>query len=422
MRTRILILAVVVLALAVAAPARGATFIALTSTNGVFQFDSASPGSPGPEYPITGLQTNEQIYGIDFRPATGQLYGIGSTSRLYTINPATGQATLVGPLSMPLSGGSFGVDFNPVSDRLRVISDADQNLEIDPATGGLTLGPAPMYPGGSPNPYISGVAYSNNTAGATSTTLYAIETNVLTMINQIDGAITPVGPLSGNPGPLTGFDIVDGGGYLAAGQFFDIVNLTNGSSAPAGQFPSPLFVKGLAAVPPAGGTPGGGTPDGGTPGGGLPGGGLPGAGDFDLDGDVDAADLLLLRRGFNASPNGVDFMVQGPEGLGATDELDFQQWRMNFGRSAGGSSARASQRRRAVVLVKARRRVTVGAGERKRVRLPLTKAGKRFLRSYKKKRLKVTLRFTARHRPATGTVEQRRFARRVTLRVKRTRR
>jgi hypothetical protein len=417
MRTRTLLSAVVgvTLALAAASPAHAATFIALTSTDGVFQFDSASPGSPGPVYPISGLQQNEQIYGIDFRPATGQLYGVGSTSRLYTINPATGQATLVGPLSVPLSGGSFGVDFNPVADRLRVISDTDQNLVIDPATGAVTVGPAPMYMGGSPNPYISGTAYSNNTAGATSTTLYAIETNVLTMINQIDGVITPVGPLSGNPGPITGFDIFGDTGYLAAGQFFDIVNLANGSSAPAGTFPSPLFVKGVASVLPAPGTPGGGTPGGGTPGGGLP-------GDFDLNGVVDAADLVIFRAGLNVSPDGVSVPLQAPDGLEATDRLDFEQWRMNFGRTAGGGSARASQRRRAVVLVKARRRVTLGAGERKRVRLPLTRAGKRFIRGYKKRRLKVTLRFTVRHRPAAGAVTRRNFQRRATLRVQRKRR
>ena len=35
---------------------------------------------------ITGLLGGETILGIDFRPATGALYGLGSTSRLYTID------------------------------------------------------------------------------------------------------------------------------------------------------------------------------------------------------------------------------------------------------------------------------------------------------------------------------------------------
>src|SRR6476469_5909824 len=45
---------------------------------------------------ITGLQTGETIVAIDYRPATGQLDGLGSTSRLYVLNPATGAARVVG--------------------------------------------------------------------------------------------------------------------------------------------------------------------------------------------------------------------------------------------------------------------------------------------------------------------------------------
>jgi hypothetical protein len=88
--------------------------------------------------------------------------------------------------------------------------------------------------------------------------------------------------------------------------------------------------------------------------------------------------------------------------------------------TAGG--AQASQRRRRVALVKTRGRVTLRAGQRKRVRLPLTRAGKRFIRNYTKKRLRVTVRFTVRHRPAAGAVQRRTFGRRATFRVQRPRR
>jgi hypothetical protein len=303
---------------------------------------------------------------------------------------------------MALSGNNFGVDFNPVSDRLQVVSDADQNLIVDPATGMATAGPAVTY-GGMSNPQIVALASSGTLYGIDATTSY------LVVIDPATGMITNRGPLGVSPGPVVGFDIVDGTGYFGAGPFFHLVNLATGNAPSAGTFPSPLFVRGLAAVPATGGGPGPGPGPGGEPVG----------GDFDLDGDVDAADLLLFRRNFNVGPNGVDLTVQSPDGLGAADAFDFQQWRANFGQSARIGSARASQRRRAVVLVKARRRVTLGAGERKRVRLPLTKAGKRFIRSYKKKRLKVTLQFTARYRPAAGTAQRRTFKRKVTLRVKR---
>ena len=64
---------------------------------------------------ITGLQMSEMILGIDMRPLTGQLYALGSSSRLYTINMATGAATAVGsvPFDPLLKGNSFGFDFNP---------------------------------------------------------------------------------------------------------------------------------------------------------------------------------------------------------------------------------------------------------------------------------------------------------------------
>jgi hypothetical protein len=37
--------------------------------------------------PITGLVGGDIIIGLDFRPATGQLYGLSGGSRLYGIDP-----------------------------------------------------------------------------------------------------------------------------------------------------------------------------------------------------------------------------------------------------------------------------------------------------------------------------------------------
>jgi hypothetical protein len=65
------------------------TIYAVTSTNLLLTFDSATPGTAA-SVAITGLQAGENVVGIDLRPATGQLYALGSTSRLYTINPGDG--------------------------------------------------------------------------------------------------------------------------------------------------------------------------------------------------------------------------------------------------------------------------------------------------------------------------------------------
>jgi hypothetical protein len=90
----------------------------LTSTNQLVTFDVRTPGTVSNAIQITGLQAGEDLVGIDVRPATGELYAVGSTSRLYVINPTTGVATQRGAVLSPaLSGTAFGVDLQPVVDR-----------------------------------------------------------------------------------------------------------------------------------------------------------------------------------------------------------------------------------------------------------------------------------------------------------------
>src|SRR4029434_5405847 len=88
-------------------------FAVTASSNQLVRFNTATPGTIITVGTITGLQAGEGVLGIDFRPATGELYALGSTSRLYTVNKTTAVATLVAPLSTALSGTAFGFDFNP---------------------------------------------------------------------------------------------------------------------------------------------------------------------------------------------------------------------------------------------------------------------------------------------------------------------
>lgn len=143
---------------------------------------------------VTGLQPAETLVGIDLRPGDGLLYGIGSTSRLYTINPVTGVATQVGNAgAFTLNGTFFGTDFNPVVDRLREVSDTEQNLRLNPINGTLSGTDTNLNPAGN----IVGVAYTNNYAGATQTTLYGIDsvTGNLVLIGSVNG--TPTSPNTG---------------------------------------------------------------------------------------------------------------------------------------------------------------------------------------------------------------------------------
>ncbi len=536
MRTRtLLVLTVVLLALAAASPAHGAVLFAVDDDNQLHRFSSTAPGS-GTALNITGLQAGETIVGIDFRPQINQLYGVGNTAgtgRLYLINAFTGAATQVGPTTT-LTGTSFGVDFNPVPDRLRVVSDADQNLRINPDNGMVTVDAPLHYAIGDPNqgdnPNVVASAYTNNFAGATTTTLYAIDTgqNAVVMQNPPnDGLLSTVAPLSITAPTLSGFEVLDSGEAFvtttgsstsavftinpvtgtmtalgtvndvlvgltgeptgAAGPFSGIVNrgpesnqldlmvrndgqrpieflsgelasgftpvsadIVSGPDAICTPFPAqgevscgpfgapgywgpgqelvirigtdprypdnggiaffacaarcfrdagPFSFGGPAAVVP----PGGETP---------PGGGLPGGGDFDLDGDVDLSDLTTLL-GAQLGADGVTIRLETPAGVAEGEQLVFlTELLANFGRAS------AAQRGRAKQTVIARRRASLRGGERKRVRIPLTRAGRRLYRGYTRKRLRTTLRLTVTYRPASGAAQKRTFRRKLNLRVK----
>jgi hypothetical protein len=109
-------------ALGLAATASAEPIVGLTTTNRLVTFDSAAPGTVAPSIAVTGLQVGETLLGIDYRPATQTLYGLGSTSRLYSLDATTGAATQVG------SAGAVHVErhrvrlrFQPHRGRIRVV-------------------------------------------------------------------------------------------------------------------------------------------------------------------------------------------------------------------------------------------------------------------------------------------------------------
>ena len=168
---------------------------AVTFTNRLLRFRSDNPGTVTVIGAITGLQSGEQVVAIDVRPTNGQLYALGKaggTGRLYAINPTTAAATLVSVLAADpsdatspyagLVGTTFDIDFDPVADRLRVVSDADQNLRVNPVNGQVitdnNLGYGASDTNFGANPNIVAAAYSNSFVGATSTTLFDIDSNL----------------------------------------------------------------------------------------------------------------------------------------------------------------------------------------------------------------------------------------------------
>ena len=256
-----------------AGAAQAATVFGVDTANNLVRFNSATPGTIVSSTPITGLAGGESIVAIDFRPHSEQLFGLGSSSRLYVIDPATAVATPVGSTAfvVPLNGTSFGFDFNPVVDRIRLVSDADQNMRLNPNDGTVVdfdtgaAGTQPdanlAYASGDPNaaqnPNVVGSAYNNNEAGSTATTLYGIDTNLDILVTQNppnDGTLNTVGALGVDASDVLGFDIQSGNvafaSMVVAGTTnLYTINLTTGQATLVGATGNPN-VRGIAISPP----------------------------------------------------------------------------------------------------------------------------------------------------------------------------
>ena len=221
------------------------------NTNNLLIFDFTSKGTPVSK-PITNIQPGENILGIDMRPATGQLYVLGSSNRIYAINMSNGAATAIGmsPFTPALEGTSFGFDFNPTVDRIRIVSNTGQNLRAHPETGVVAFTDKVLNPG---TPAVTAAAYINNFAGSTMTTLFDIDVATGKLYSQVppnDGTLTEVGSLGITIESNTGFDI--GGqsnkayALLTVGSTTKIysINTTTGAATALTDFP--VAGKGLA--------------------------------------------------------------------------------------------------------------------------------------------------------------------------------
>lgn len=235
----------------------------VTSTQRLVSFDSAAPGAIATNVAINGLQAGETLRGIDFRPLTGGLYGLGSSSRLYMIDPNTGNATAVaGAFTPAITGTHFGFDFNPTIDRIRVVGNDDQNTVLNPLTGGATAATAVFYAAGDPNvganPNIVGSAYDRNFNGGVTSQLYGIDSNLDILVRQANsaGTLNSVGGLGFDLGSDVGFDIAPGGtGFVtnaaaltSATQLYT-VNLMTGQLTSAGLIGGGFTITGIAATP-----------------------------------------------------------------------------------------------------------------------------------------------------------------------------
>ncbi len=164
----------------------------------LFDFYSDAPGNVLNAYAINGLQFGESIHSIDFW--NGTIYGLGSSSRLYTIDPNSGAATQVGSgqFSPVLNGFTFGADNDPTG--LRAVSGNGQNLLLNRTTGSvLSSGPSVVLPA-----RVDALAYDN-----ASGIWYAGDTlaNTFGTLNPATGVYAPTGPAGIDVGRYNGLDI-----------------------------------------------------------------------------------------------------------------------------------------------------------------------------------------------------------------------
>jgi hypothetical protein len=229
----------------------------LSAENTLLTFSATNPDMILDEATIAGLEPGERLLGIDVRPATGELYAVGSSSQLYEIDPVTGNAEARGAkLSPGLVGDSAGVDFNPTVDRLRINTNAGQNLRVNPDTGETIVDGSLAYaPGDRPSgARVVASAYTNSFDGATSTELFNFDADANNLTLQSppnDGVQNTVGASGVDVVDNAGFDISSDGMALAAlssggPSSLYMVDTETGEATRVGPVGDYRYLKGIA--------------------------------------------------------------------------------------------------------------------------------------------------------------------------------
>jgi hypothetical protein len=243
-------------------------FYATDTGGNLLRFDSSSPRDVRSKA-ITGLPPGVALNGIDFRPATGDLYALGSDKVVYRVNVKTAIAVAEGPAfetaPAALNSGNNGFDFNPTVDKIRVTSDVGDNIRLNPDEGNLLSKDTSLTPAGV---QVVGSAYTNSSFTAfatrpTVTELYALDiapSKDLLWIQRPANNGTLIMPVSlgFDLGPNAGFDIVGSDsvgnvGYVAGTQLgrssaqLWSVDLATGKTRSLGRIGKGVTITGLAA-------------------------------------------------------------------------------------------------------------------------------------------------------------------------------
>ena len=232
----------------------------------LLSFDVTAPGSVN----VVSLGGDgTRLDAIDFRPATGDLYGYDDDSDLYfVVDPVTGALSNASGTVTATDTRNLDIDWNPTIDRMRTVTESDQNIVYNPNTGGASdaTTTALFYGVGDANdgtdPNVTANAYSNSFAGAVTTTQYVLdhELDILATLANNAGTLTTIGSLGVDFDAAAGLDIFSSGGNTAYALLnvagtpgLYTIDLTTGAATSIGGFPVGQFndISGLAvtAVP-----------------------------------------------------------------------------------------------------------------------------------------------------------------------------
>lgn len=224
--SRLLALAVGLGLCAPAAATAAEQLAGLTEDNQILYFRSDSPGNLQGAVTASGLQTGETLVGIGWLQSIGRLYALGSSNRMYSVNPVTGTATPLSniPFSPPLNGESFAFAIDPSLQQARSYSSTNQNLRISVVNGQVAGVDQPYTydpgdPGAGTTPTLAALAYTLPPAsGGGQSSLYGIDTarDALITSPTLSATIRTIGELGVAAEGTAALALTPGGTALAA--------------------------------------------------------------------------------------------------------------------------------------------------------------------------------------------------------------
>lgn len=238
----------------------------------IVSFDASAPETYLTTVPVSGLEGDELLYGIDFRPLDGVLYGLVTSGfptrgRVVKINLTTGAVTSVHPTNtVATSVDTFhGYDINASDGQLRQVGDMGTNRRMILDTGTVVANDATLrYVAGDINAGVSPriVHTANAVSSGASPKYYGIDSaaNTLVRIGAVDGNPSPgstgdlstVGGLGLNPTSFGAMDIQPGSNTAYAALNIDSVptfvsiDLTTGAATIIGPIGSATVIDGIA--------------------------------------------------------------------------------------------------------------------------------------------------------------------------------